>query len=42
MEYYNQEDFQEFVDFFNQPNLSCLHETNITIEKFVESLNYIV
>jgi hypothetical protein len=32
----------KFVDFFNQPNLSYLHETNITIEKFVESLNYIV
>lgn len=42
MSYYNKEDFQEFADFFNQPNLSFYNETNITLGDFVESLNYIV
>lgn len=42
MSYYNQEDFQEFADFFSQPNLSFYNGTNITLENFVDSLNYIV
>lgn len=42
MEYYKQEDFQEFVDFFNQPSLSFYNQTNITLEDFVDSINYIV
>lgn len=42
MSYYNQEDFQEFVEFFNQPIFSFYNQTNITLEDFVDSLNYIV
>lgn len=42
MSYYNQEDFQEFVEFFNEPNTSFYKQSNITLGDFVESLNYIV
>lgn len=41
-EYYNQNDFQEFVEFFNEPNMSFFNQRNITLGDFVESLNYIV
>lgn len=42
MEYYNQNDFQEFAEFFNEPNMSFFNQHNITLGDFVESLNYIV